>query len=423
MARKTTPKTVNEDKIELAKQEYNRVSGWDDIPRDKDGFIRLQFTAQKNDERLAELTTDISSLEEKLKKYKEEKAKKEKYQETKEYKESKKQVSKKKQKKKKESLLAMVFNNADAMKEEETENEEEDGGKLVDKKPKAEKKKKPSKADTTLDTTYGKRFSPVVSMLHDTITEFDQIADEIEEDLKNSRNTSRTMYRSSQIGNLISAKNSKLSAVKELASVAKTVSDLEYKKEKDRKDAEGSDSSREISSFGARYLRGSFDIFDAGKKDKDKKKKDKDKSDKKSSGKSKGKAMLDEDDDEDYDAGSIKSSKYRPPDGDENSEQEMAMEFFKALENNKDDIKFTPAERFVSMEGKYTIKVAADPLDVENTWRFVPISNKTGKEIPEFKEKYPGLLPRKRKCRMKFDLNRMKATDLNTSKTYKLILT
>ena len=86
MARKTTPKTVNEDKIELAKQEYNRVSGWDDIPRDKDGFIRLQFTAQKNDERLAELTTDISSLEEKLKKYKEEKAKKEKYQETKEYK-------------------------------------------------------------------------------------------------------------------------------------------------------------------------------------------------------------------------------------------------------------------------------------------------------------------------------------------------
>ena len=415
MARKATPKSVNEDKIELAKREYNKISGWDDIPRDKDGFIRLQFTAQKNDERLAELTTDISSLEEKLKKYKEEKAKKEKYQETKEYKDSKKQISKKKQKKKKESLLAMVFNNADAVKDEEEENEEEDGGKVVDKKAKSTKKK-PSKAETTLDTTYGKRFSPVVAMLHDTITEFDQIADEIEEDLKNSRNTSRTMYRSSQIGNLISAKNSKLSAVKELASVAKTVSDLEYKKEKDKKDTEGSDTSREISSFGARYLRGSFDIFDAGKK----KKKDKDKPEKKSSKPKSAKA--DDDDDED-DVGSIKASKYRPPDGDENTEQEMAMEFFKALENNKENINFTPAERYVSMEGKYTIKVAADPLDLENTWRFVPISNKTGKEIPEFKDKYPGLLPRKRKCRMKFDMNRMKVTDLNTSKTYKLLLT
>lgn len=416
MARKTTPKSVDEDKIELAKQEYNRVSGWNDIPRDKDGFIRLQFTAQKNDERLAELTTDISSLEEKLKKYKEEKAKKEKYQETKEYKESKKQVSKKKQKKKKESLLAMVFNNADAVKEEEVENEEEDGGKVVDKKTKTTKKKS-TRAETTLDTTYGKRFSPVVAMLHDTITEFDQIADEIEEDLKNSRNTSRTMYRSSQIGNLISAKNSKLSAVKELASVAKTVSDLEYKKEKDKKDSEGSDTSREISSFGARYLRGSFDIFDAGKKDKKKDKKDKKLT------KSKDKITANEDDDDEYDAGSIKSTKYRPPDGDENTEQEMAMEFFKALENNKDNIDFTPAERYVSMEGKYTIKVAGDPIDLENTWRFVPISNKTGKEIPDFKDKYPGLLPRKRKCRMKFDMNRMKATDLNTSKTYKLILT
>lgn len=415
MARKATPKSVNEDKIELAKQEYNKVSGWDDIPRDKDGFIRLQFTAQKNDERLAELTTDISSLEEKLKKYKEEKAKKEKYQETKEYKESKKQVSKKKQKKKKESLLAMVFNNADAVKDEEAENEEEDGGKVVDKKAKPAKKK-PSRADTTLDTTYGKRFSPVVAMLHDTITEFDQIADEIEEDLKNSRNTSRTMYRSSQIGNLISAKNSKLSAVKELASVAKTVSDLEYKKEKDKKDSEGSNASREISALGARYLRGSFDIFDAGKK----KKKDKDKDDKKP-GKNKSSNVVDDEDEDD--AGSIKSSKYRPPDGDENTEHEMAMEFFKALENNKENINFTPAERYVSMEGKYTIKVAADPLDLDNTWRFVPISNKTGKEIPDFKDKYPGLLPRKRKCRMKFDMNRMKVTDLNTSKTYKLLLT
>lgn len=416
MARKATPKSVNEDRVELAKQEYNKVSGWDDIPRDKDGFIRLQFTAQKNDERLAELTTDISSLEEKLKKYKEEKAKKEKYQETKEYKESKKQVSKKKQKKKKESLLAMVFNNADAVKEEEAENEEEDGGKVVDKKAKSTNKKKPSRSETTLDTTYGKRFSPVVAMLHDTITEFDQIADEIEEDLKTSRNTSRTMYRSSQIGNLISAKNSKLSAVKELASVAKTVSDLEYKKEKDKKDTEGSDTSREISSFGARYLRGSFDIFDAGKK----KKKDKDKDDKKPN-KNKTTKVIDDDDEDD--TGSIKSTKYRPPDGDENTEQEMAMEFFKALENNKENINFTPAERYVSMEGKYTIKVAADPLDLENTWRFVPISNKTGKEIPDFKDKYPGLLPRKRKCRMKFDMNRMKVTDLNTSKTYKLLLT
>ena len=68
----------------------------------------------------------------------------------------------------------------------------------------------------------------------DDIFEFDKIAADIEADLNSSRNNAKTMYRSSQIGNMISAKNSKLSAVKELGSIAKVISDLEYKKEKDK---------------------------------------------------------------------------------------------------------------------------------------------------------------------------------------------
>lgn len=397
---------MDQAKLEASIVKYNSMIGLDDYPRDENGFMHLRWSAEKTDSQLDSLTTDISSLEAKLKKFKEEKAEKEKYKKSDDYKESKKSMSKKKAKKKKESLLAMVFNDADSVKAEREADEEEDGGKIVDK-PKKKGSKKSTDVKTTLDTTYGTRYSPMVEMYYDMINEFDAISKDLEAELETMKGPRhQTRYKSDQMGNLLSAKKSKADMIKEVVNIANKVSDLEYKKEKDKKDAEIGDVSREVSNLGAKYLRGSFDIFDIGDS---KKKKKKDKEDKK--GKKK------DYDDEDDDIGSIKKLK----DVDSADDKELAVAFTKALEKNKDKINFTPAERYVNMDGKYDVVITADPLDIEGTWKFLPV-NKKGKEIENFKKDYPGLLPRKNGTRMKFDLNRMKATDLNSGRSFRLIM-
>lgn len=399
---------MDQAKLEASIAKYNSMVGLDDYPRDENGFMHLRWSAEKTDSQLDSLTTDISSLEAKLKKFKEEKAEKEKYKKSDDYKESKKSMSKKKAKKKKESLLAMVFNDADSVKAEREADEEEDGGKTVDK-PKKKGSKKSTDTKTTLDTTYGTRYSPMVEMYYDMINEFDAISKELEAELETMKGARhQTRYKSDQMGNLLSAKKSKADMIKEVVNIANKVSDLEYKKEKDKKDAEIGDVSREVSNLGAKYLRGSFDIFDMGDSKK-KKKKDKDKEDKK--GKKK------DYDDEDDDIGSIKKLK----DVDSADDKELAVAFTKALEKNKDKINFTPAERYVNMDGKYDVVVLCDPLDIEGSAKLIAVDKK-GKEIKNFRKDYPGLMPRLKSMRMKYDLNRMKATDLNSGRSYKMVM-
>jgi hypothetical protein len=303
----------------------------------------------------------------------------------------------------------MVFNNADADLEEEEDEEEydeEDGSGYIEKKKRSQKK-----SSNTLETTYGKRFSPVVSMLHDSIIEFDQIAADIEKDLADNRNSARTMYRSSQMGNLLTAKNSKLSAVKELASVATTLSNLEYKQAKDKKAEEGVDQNKAVASAAAKFLRGGLDDFDikSSKKDKGKKKK---KSGKITFGVSKGLSADDLDDDDDI--GSIKKSSAKSTD----DERELATEFAKMLQDHKKDIKLTAHEKAIRLEGTYQVMVLVDPSDLDS-YRFCAVSNKNGKILTD--DVYKDLLPKRKKCRMRFDLSKNRATDLNSSRTYKLL--
>jgi len=398
---------------DLGRDQYRRAVGYSDMDRDEDGFVLLRPTASRVDERKAELTTSIDDLEAKLKQFRAEKAAVTQYQKTDEYKESKKEGKKKKNKKARESLLNMVFNNADAVAEAEDEEDEEG---YRDNKKKGGNKRK----DTTLDTTYGKRFSPVVSMLHDTITDFDKIASEIEDELNSSRGQTRNMYRSQQISNLISAKNSKLSAVKELGSIAKTVSDLEYKKDKDKRANEGSDNTKAISNLGAKYLRGVFDIDEdrgesKGKKGKDKKK-DKGSSNFKNSARSMG--YDDDEDDED--------SVRKPSKGDKSkadSDDALARAFAEEIMGRKGEFSFSPHERHLAMEGKFNIAVTCDVTDPENTWSYCAIDPKSGKIIEGFKKEYKDLLPSKKKARMRFDLAKKQCTDLNTSKRYRLLFT
>lgn len=395
-------KSFDQSVLDLGYERYDQMTGLSDMERDSDGFIILKPTANRVDKRKSDLTTDISNLEAKLKQFKQERNQLSQYQQTDEYKKSKKTMSKKKIKKKKESLLEMVFNNADkaaAEAESEADDDEgEDGISYRDSKKAKAKAKKASK-DNTLDTTYGKRFSPMVSMLYDTITEFDKIASDIEDELAQARNSSRSMYRSSQISNLLAAKKSKMDAITKLTDIAKTVSDFEYKKDKDRQANEGSDSSKAISNLAAKYLRGSYDMDDKSKKAKDKSKKKKSK---------------DWDDDDDDVDDSIKKQR-------ESDNRALAEEFAKTLGKHKGDIKLTPHELYAKMEGKYTIQVLVDPFD-ESDWKFVAVSTKTGKIMENFKDDYPGLLPRKRDTKMIFDIAKLKCTDKISARSYKLIL-
>lgn len=400
---------MNKDIYELGMHRYEQLVADDKADRDSDGYISLTPSASRIDAKKSKLTTNITDLESKLRKFREEKAAVEKLQQTKEYKDSKKRLSKKKAKKQRDNLLEMVFNNADHL-DDDTDDESDESEYRDLKKPGRRKK-----TETTLDTTYGKRFSPVVAMLHDTIVEFDQIADDISKELSNGRNQGKTMYRSSQIGNLISAKNSKLSAVKELAAVVKTLSDLEYKKEKDQKATEGSDTTKAISMLGAKYLR-SGDIFSTMDSKKGKGKKDAGKKAKGDSGKSGRADSPAKDDDDEDDVGTIQKQKQRDTD-----QSALAAEFAKTLKSRKDEIKLTPHERYIAMEGKYDIRVVIDPTN-EDDWKFVAVQPKTGKEIKGFRDDYPGLIPRRKSCKMVFDLSRLRAQDKNSGRVYKLII-
>ena len=405
--------------LEMGRERYREASGLKDMDRDSDGFIILKPTASHTDKKKAELTADISSLEAKLQRYKEEKQKVIQYQKTDDYRSSKKEQSKKKMKKKKESLLNMVFNNADHMfddddEEDEIEDSDENEGYKDSRKAKARAKKANA---TTLDTTYGKRFAPVVSMLQDTIFEFDKIAADIEADLNNSRNNTKTMYRSSQIGNMISAKNSKLSAVKELGSIAKIISDLEYKKEKDKKESEGSDNNKAVANMAAKILRGGLDDIDSSSGKKGKKNKKSGKNGKSlTSVRGISRSMLDEEDDEDSPYGKVER---RSSSMSENDQRALANEFAKTLMDNKDKIKLTPWERNVRLEGTYTVQILCDPLDPTGDWKFVAVSTKNGKILDD--KDYKEILPKKKKTRMRFDLNKARATDQNSNRTYKLM--
>lgn len=414
------PKAIDTSVLEAGYARYNAASGWDDLERDEDGFVVLKPTASHVDRRMATLNTDIDTLEAKLKKYRKEQAETAKYQKSEEYKESKKSESKKKKKKKRETLINMVFNTADAdnAEEDDEEYDEEDGSGYIEKK----KRGRSKKVGNSLDTTYGMRFAPIMDMLNQKSQEFDQIAKDIEAELAENKNSARSMYRSSQMSNMLSAKSSSLSAITSMASLATTLSRLEYQKEKDKR-AETGNQDKEVATMAARFLRGSLDDIedeDFSKKRKKKgKKSKKEKSTKNPYGSFKSLSADDDDDDDDVATfGSISKSSKKSKVSDE-EQKELALEFAKTLKARKDEIKLTPHEKALGLEGKYHVMVLCDPLDPSDSWKYVAIDNKSGKILKD--DIYKDLLPKKKKARMRFDIAKGRATDLNSARTYKLM--
>lgn len=409
--------SIDKEVLDMARQKYkdmvkNKVYA-DGEERNERGFLVLRPTVEHIQERRSSLTTSLDQLETKLSKLMSDKKHYDDIAESDEFKKAAKKKQKKKKKKAKASLLASIFNNADTLaKEEEEEKEEEDSEAKSEKKSKEVKPKK--KKTDTLDSTYGKRFAPIVSYLQDAISEFDSLADDIEAELK-TKGTTRGVYRSSQMANLISAKNSKLSAVKELTTVARLVSDLELKKAKED-NAKNDSTETMVARFGSRYLSGSFDDLD-------------DYGDKvKKSGKGKKKkkkynfmAMTDEEreafDDEDYDDDSSKKNKGKIPE-----QKELAKKFAEKMIARKDEIKLTPQEKNIRMEGKYEVVVVIDDImNPSKSWKFTAVDKK-GREIDGFRKEYKELLPNKRTARMVFDISKMKATNKATNLKYRIVV-
>ena len=81
---------MDQSVYDLGRAQYRDAVGISDMDRDKDGFLVLRPTARHVDQKVASLTTDIDTLEEKLKQFREQKAQAVKYQKTEEYRESKK---------------------------------------------------------------------------------------------------------------------------------------------------------------------------------------------------------------------------------------------------------------------------------------------------------------------------------------------
>ena len=415
------PKAIDTSLLEVGYARYNAASGWDDLERDDDGFVILRPTASHVDRHMNALSTDIDTLEAKLKKYRKEQAETAKYQKSEEYKESKKNENKKKKKKKRETLINMVFNTADADNADEDEElyDEEDGSGYIEKK----KRGRPKKVGNSLDTTYGMRFAPIMDMLNQKSQEFDQIAKDIEAELAENKNSARSMYRSSQMSNMLSAKSSSLSAITSMASLATTLSRLEYQKEKDKR-AETGNQDKEVASMAAKFLRGSLDDIEDEDFSKKRKKKDKkgkkDKSTRNPYGNFKSLSADDDDDDEDVATfGSISKSGGKKGKVSDEEQKELAMEFAKTLKSRRDEIKLTPHEKALALEGTFHVMVLCDPLDPNGTWKYVPIDNKSGKILKD--DAYKDLLPKKKKARMRFDIAKGRATDLNSARTYKLM--
>ena len=413
-------KAIDKEVLDLARDNYRHAIGADEHvdDRDSDGFIILMPTEEHVESRQKSITTNIEQLESRLKTYMSEKKHFDDLANSDDFK-SKSKKKKKKKKKAKASLLSSIFNNADVLNAStDEENEDSDDG-YADIKDDKKGKTKSSKPKDTLDSTYGMRFAPVVSYLKDAIDDFDAIADEIQEELE-TKGTSRGVYRSSQMANLISAKNSKLSAVKELASVARVVSDLEYKKAKD-KNANDDNKDAMIARFGSKFLSGGFDDLEisisgsSGKKNKSKVKDKKKKKD--------FLAMTDSEreelDDEDY-GGSVEKSSGKK--GTIPEQKELAKRFAEKLISKKGKIDLTPNERYINMEGKYEVVVIVeDALNPSEDWKFTALDKK-GREIEGFRKDYKELLPNKKASRMTFDMVKMQATNKATGLKYRILV-
>ena len=120
---------------------------------------------------------------------------------------------------------------------------------------------------------------------------------------------------------------------------------------------------------------------------------------------------------DDDDIEDVAKSKKRTKD-----DEELATALAQELMSRKGEFSFTAHEKAIAIEGTYTFAIQCDPLDPDGTWKMVALDKK-GKLIKGFKEEHGDLFPKKKNMKLRFDINKGKAYDSNSGKSYKLLLT
>jgi hypothetical protein len=385
MARKKVTIEDLEDNV-IDYNDYNVKKLKDDLEEVKfQPSVKMAMRIGKNKIEKVE-SLNLDNLEAKLNMIAKEKQKVEKSVEKAEKKEDslKFKKAKKKKKKQKEQQIRLMFSGTQDSMETDSE---EDSEPIVVVKNNVVK----NTEGTILDNNIGKRFGHLYAKQIDDYEYISKIVDEIKEDLSVSQ--SKNMYRTSQVSNLLSALGQKRTLLKDMTDMAKTISDLELKyakEERTNKEESGNDDGL-ASKIGVSIVRGLYDdVFEENIKKKKKSSK-------------KRKEDDDDDDEDDMDVSSKKDASRR------------------LAERIAKNVVFSNYERNIDIEGEYKICVIADKDEPKDDWKFI-IVDEDGERRKDWEKERPELIPNKKEAKMKFLVDKLKASDTRTGKSYKLIL-
>jgi len=239
---------------------------------------------------------------------------------------------------------------------------------------------------------FEKRFEEPLALIRENLIDMTETLTEINEMIKETKE-SRARNKHVMLKDLLSTKvnlfNARASSARSMADIQRSRVDLELKKVKE-KGAVGDERTRNIAMMNKFFPQ----LLASGALNK-------------SFGKSK-----DEDDDDYKDKYKKKKKKIKNKDGEENFEKRVTQ----LLKDG--DIELSPHELAIDMEGKY--KVAIMKSFKTGDWSVIAL-DLNDKIIKDFKEKYPGLLPKKKELDLKWDDERDLARDRKTDRVFQVI--
>lgn len=384
--------------------------------RSSDGYIRIRVN--ENGAAMMRRAADrqIEERQEELERLREQKKKFEKIEE-KLGKKSKKDKKKDKKKKKKDKKMMkkvpessrILFGAIEEYKEKyhkskkdkKKEKEEFEGvttkvkGAKAPAKPKDEEAEKKKKEEAE-KREFEKKFDEPLTLLRQTVVEYDKTLDEVNNlfgETKNSHARNRNVLLKDLLSSKATLLSGRVSAANAMSGIQKVKLE-QYDKQRKSEAQKGDERNQNIN-----LLARAFPQLIAGGSKFNVKSSDDDDDDKKDKKKDKGK-----------DDGKKKKRK-------SNDYEEQFMSRAKSLINSG-ELEFTPHEASIEMEGKY--RVAVKKSFKTEDWIFIALDN-NGMEIRDFKEKYPGLLPKKKNHELRFDDDKDVAKCKRTDQVFQVI--
>lgn len=221
---------------------------------------------------------------------------------------------------------------------------------------------------------FEKKFEEPLALIRENLIDMSEALGDLNDMIKETKE-SRSRSKHIMLKDLISAKvnlfNARASSARSIADIQRSRIDLELKKTKD-KAAGGDEKTKNIALmnkfFPQLLASGAFNT--------------------------KGKSKDDDDNDKDSKKDKKKKNKLKNRTEEESFEKRVT----KLLKDG--DIEMSPHELAIDMEGKY--KVAIMKSFKNGDWAVVAVDN-NGKILRDFKDKYPGLLPKRKELDLKWD--------------------